>query len=426
VGNALYGMQGMSSDSAEVRAMLLALVPKVESCRAALGAQAVGNSLYGMQKMSSDSTEMRAMLLALAPKVESCREALGAQALGNALFGMQKMSSDSAEVRAILLALVPRVESCREALGAQELGNALYGMQGMSSDSAEVRAMLLALVPRVESCRAALGAQAVGNALYGMQGMSSDSAEVRAMLLALVPKVESCREALGAQELGNALYGMQGMLEEDEYLTLLDFLYDKTKSIAGNALSCEQLISFAQPLALTFPKLRTVSKDRYEKWENISSIINNEILECKNNFDAFFGPGNFRSAPEQRVYDIAQKSFEITFLSVSSNEHLFNLFESDIVLRVPIGDSLTCFQSNDRDLIINIEIDGIHHKQERRKRFCMLRDDYLKSRGVIIERIETSTLRRMKDREVKEWVQERVIIAQRNQVDCSVDNIVRI
>mmetsp|Transcript_25366 Transcript_25366/g.24267 ORF Transcript_25366/g.24267 Transcript_25366/m.24267 type:complete len:247 (-) Transcript_25366:238-978(-) len=246
------------------------------------------------------------------------------------------------------------------------------------------------------------------------------------MLSALVPKVESCQEALSAQELGNALYGMQGMMEEDGYLTLLDFLYEKTKSVVGNALSCEKLVSFAQPLTLILPKLRIVSEDRYQKWENISSIINNEILERKNNFDGFSGPGNFRSAPEQRVYDIAQKSFEISFLSVSSNEHLFNLFESDIVLRVPIGDSLTCFQSNDRDLIINIEIDGIHHKQERTKRFCMLRDEYLKSRGVIIERIETSTLRRMKDNKVKEWLQERVIIAQRNQVDCSVDNIVRI
>jgi hypothetical protein len=281
-----------------------------------------------MQGMSSDSSEVRAMLLALVPKVEGCREALGAQAVGNTLYGMQKMGSDSSEVRAMLLALVPRVESCREALRFQELGNALYGMQGMSSDSTEVRAMLLALVPKVESCREALGAQAVGNALYGMQNMSSDSTEVRAMLLALVPKVESCREALGAQELGNALYGMQGMREEGEYLTLLDFLYEKTKSVVGNALSCDQLVSFAQPLALILPKLRIVAKDRYEKWENISSIINNEILERKNNFDGFFGPGNFRSALEQRVYDIAQKSFE----SHPYQYHQMNIYS--IYLRV--------------------------------------------------------------------------------------------
>ena len=62
----------MSSDSAEVCAMLSALLPKVESCKEAFNAQNVGNALYGMKGMSSDSAEVCAMLSALVPKVESC------------------------------------------------------------------------------------------------------------------------------------------------------------------------------------------------------------------------------------------------------------------------------------------------------------------------------------------------------------------
>jgi hypothetical protein len=38
----------------------------------------------------------------------------------------------------------------------------------------------------------------------------------------------------------------------------------------------------------------------------------------------------------------------------------------------------------------------------------MLRDKYLRSQGVVIERIEVSVLRRMKDKELKEWLLERV------------------
>jgi hypothetical protein len=47
--------------------MLSALLPKVESYREPLDAQVVGNALYGMQEMSSDSVEVRAILSALLP-----------------------------------------------------------------------------------------------------------------------------------------------------------------------------------------------------------------------------------------------------------------------------------------------------------------------------------------------------------------------
>jgi hypothetical protein len=64
----------MSSDSAEVRAMLSALVSKVENCKELFSAQAVGNALYGMQRMSSDNNAVRDMLFALIPKIEGCKE----------------------------------------------------------------------------------------------------------------------------------------------------------------------------------------------------------------------------------------------------------------------------------------------------------------------------------------------------------------
>jgi outer membrane murein-binding lipoprotein Lpp len=74
--------------------------------------------------MSSDVREVKDVLAALAPKVESCREELDAQAVGNAVYGLQSMSSDVREVKDVLAALAPKVESCREELsGLQSAGS---------------------------------------------------------------------------------------------------------------------------------------------------------------------------------------------------------------------------------------------------------------------------------------------------------------
>jgi hypothetical protein len=65
----MNGLQKMSSDNVQVRLLLLALTPKIDSCKETFSSQAVATSLYGMNTMSSDSTEVRAMLKALVPKV---------------------------------------------------------------------------------------------------------------------------------------------------------------------------------------------------------------------------------------------------------------------------------------------------------------------------------------------------------------------
>jgi very-short-patch-repair endonuclease len=56
-------------------------------------------------------------------------------------------------------------------------------------------------------------------------------------------------------------------------------------------------------------------------------------------------------------------------------------------------------------VIVNIEVDGQHHLQERKKRFCMLRDKYLESQGVYIVRIDVPFLLKMKDDDsLRDWL----------------------
>jgi hypothetical protein len=101
---------------------------KVRSCKENLKSQEVGNALYGLKGMSSDCTEVCDLLSALTIKVSSCKEDLDAQAVGNALYGLQGMSSDCSEVRNMISALSLKVHSCKEDLSAQAVGNALCGM----------------------------------------------------------------------------------------------------------------------------------------------------------------------------------------------------------------------------------------------------------------------------------------------------------
>jgi hypothetical protein len=294
------------------------------------------------------------------------------------------------------------------------VGNALYGLQGMSSDSSEVRAIVSALALKVQGCRGELNGQNVGNALYGLQGMSSDSSEVLAIVSALASKVQGCREQLNGQEVGNALYGLQGIEISPTLESLLDFLYGQLDALAGSTsqfqlLSCAELISLSQNLVLILPNLREALKDGCKKWVKIMVVLYDELRLRKSKNDPLFNRGGFASKGGKRVYNAALELASPS-ISVLSNEYLFGLFKSDIVMTVT-RDPITLSPSQSKKVTINIEVDGIHHKQERKKRFCMLRDKNLKSQGVVIFRIGSSSLGKMTDKELERWLHERVDIA---------------
>jgi hypothetical protein len=154
-------------------------------------------------------------------------------------------------------------------------------------------------------------------------------------------------------------------------------------------------------MAMTLPILQEALKDDYFKWDKIKLLLVDELTRRKSSDNTFLQPGSSRSSAEKQVFNIARKTFENSSILVSSNEYLFNLFEGDIILKIPIING----PSPSHNVIINIEVDGSHHLRERKKRFCMLRDRYLKSQGVVIERIDVSVLQKMKnDDSLRDWL----------------------
>ena len=140
--------------------------------------------------------------------------------------------------------------------------------------------------------------------------------------------------------------------------------------------------------------------NRCKQWDDVNAIANRELI-LRRDDDPFFTPGKIRSTNEHRVHSVATTVFQNSRILMSFNGFLFGLFETDLVLKVPITDSSEFFY-------INIEMTGVYHKHQKRERFRMLRDKYLKSRGVVIERIDVLVLRQMEDVELMKWLLTRV------------------
>ena len=156
-----------------------------------------------------------------------------------------------------------------------------------------------------------------------------------------------------------------------------------------------------QSVALSLPALRNnLGQNDYSKWEAISKLLGSELSGRHSENQVSIG---FRSNVERRVHTVLARVFDKSNIALTSNEYLFNLFEADIILRV--------LSASGGSLVINIEVDGMHHLREKKKRFCALRDEYLKSRGVVVYRITTSALWDMSDEEIQSWALDKVASA---------------
>ena len=159
------------------------------------------------------------------------------------------------------------------------------------------------------------------------------------------------------------------------------------------------VLCLGQSVALSLPALQgSLEKDDYRKWEAVGMLLGTEL---SSRGGKSLTTKNFRSNAEKRVHTVLARAFDKSNVVLTSNEYLFDLFEADMVFRVPSATGMT-------SLVMNIEVNGIHHLREKKKRFCALRDEYLKSRGVVVIRIEVSALRDISDEELRSWILDRL------------------
>eukprot|EP01036_Dinobryon_divergens_P029292 gene29292-38364_t len=279
IANGLFGLQNMTSKHSSVRKLVRALATAVvQSSHPPLtspanisayvfNAQAVGNAFYGLQGMSNHYKSTRCILSALTQKVISMPtltqlkdwatvddSSLGAtmnagqyilsgQNIGNALWGFKSMDSKSVEVQSALSALSEKIRESTAMMDGQNFGNALYALHGMAPEMNDedkdddstrdgtptdaVRVVLSALAHKLVASNKTFSGLDVGMSLYGLRHMQHSSPEVRVILGALVHKIRhssaDAKIEMKLQELSMSIVGVLNAAPwiRDDFLSVL-------------------------------------------------------------------------------------------------------------------------------------------------------------------------------------------------------------
>ena len=392
VGNVLYSLQGMKSDQTQVLNLIAALAPKILACDQILSAQSVGTGVYGLQGLSSTCEEVRLLLSAVTVQVNKNVEPLCGILVGNAVYGLRNMSSEHAEVRELLVAITSRVRTCSENLESKSIASALYGLQSLTSDHVEVLHLLSALEEKVRTCIEPFNDQEIGTSFNGLQGMKGDHPEVLSLLLAIKKRIEI---PLSAWALGMTLYGIHGLLDAPEAQPLLHLILEDALKIKDSDIKTVIAVqSLGQAICYALPSLRhTMDEEKISQWEErldaMRKLFKGSDLKLLSRPGAQF--------VEKGAFRVIIDALKDTDIIATNRTYLDNFFECDIVLTIPATEDKEA-------IVVNIEIDGSNHAEQRKLRFTDLRDEYLRSKGIVVIRQDDIKAKTMWSGELKDWV----------------------
>ena len=421
IGNALLGLQSMTNNSQGRESLMLSLAKKIHESPSEMSSQAVNNSLLGLQGMRSECTGVRAIISALADKIKECRPELSSQALSNSFCSLQGMSSDCVEVQNLLSSLTFKAKHSVRNFDSQEMGNALYGLQRMRTDSVAVRDALSALLIKLKFRKEDMTGHAICDSFYGLQGMNSDCTEVKELLSALARQFQNCKDKLSSRDVSNALYGLQdlgGVIRKEDHILILSVLFENVnRIICGedsiipncNGLVFNNLIKLHEAITLIQSNLPTILKqNHYKSWEKINRFLADEITLRRRDGCNYYDQNNDDTDAEKKMNSMIGRKFNSSNISMKSNEFLFDLFKCDFLFKILVPDIVE--KEKIITLILNIEINDstrIIDKNSNKnydKNYCLRRDQYLRSRNIVVVRLESSFILSITVEELEEWM----------------------
>ena len=405
----LYALRNMNAEYPEGCMLLRALAENIRTSTTTvtLGGLEIANALFGLQGMSSHRPEVREMVLALTPHIENFKGQLLVNHQSCAIFGLQNMNSDSPEVLGLLKALLPCMTD-PVIFNGQNVGNMLFGLQGMRADSDEVKALITAIIPKIKSCNEYPSEQEVGNALFGFKSMSGDCEEVRQLLTVIAPLILGCPHSLTASSLGAALFGLRGCYQAPQIEPIMSFLYEhlanlRTMSNDFKKLTLRDALILAQNLCLALGPLQCSAQASGQRWAVMYSALMQEmkILQQGNEYEGTGSTGK----QEKVLLNIVRKMFKGSNIEILNDVFLMDLFQGDIVIKIPFAHDPTQF------VTLNIELDGPSHGRERKVFFVDARDKYLRGCGIIIARLDTYDMKKMTEEGIKDWIYDQTALA---------------
>jgi hypothetical protein len=186
--------------------------------------------------------------------------------------------------------------------------------------------------------------------------------------------------------------------------TILTSTASSQKHSTGSRIDTKDLVTLCQSFTFFISETSEFNDVKVSRdLEALNSLIVDELACRKRDGDVYYKSSGGQSKAEKRMQKIAMKVIQDRAIEVHSNVYLFDIFESDLILLIPRSDaSMNSSQSHAK--IINIEVGGIHHRNEKKIMFCRRKDKYLKLRGVHVSRIDVFSMSRMKDIELEIWI----------------------
>ena len=421
-----------NSDYTEVREQLSAVLLKEKQCIEPFKSKSLSSAVRSMKGMSSDRREVRSLAGSLAAKIRKNDEEWSSLSISMVLIGMQRMT-DCPETLELLSAIVVKIRNLKIEMESQQIGDCLYGLQDMTDKSTAIRNVLFALNIELRKCSGIFTPKSICDSLYGLQNMKANSGEVLSVLSILSEKIRIIPKALQFTviDVSNALYGLQGLYGEGnkiEFMTVLGVLCKRAQLIKehsdddgsgneeGEIITEKNQIEIIESetpsshlvflhqsiLFFVNEHSNTLDDKRILELKCVANDVIN-ILECRKKKNG----GNISLEKEvennsnlNKITEIASKIYgSIENASILQNGILCNTFDAASILLIP---------HNEKIITLNIEIDSVSNKKERKKLYRNRRDSYLTANGISIIRIHESKLDEMLGSDIEAWLKKNI------------------
>lgn len=442
--NIIAALPGANSDHAEVRELLSAMLLKAKPCTEAFQSKSLSRAVRGMKGMSSDRREVRSLIALLAAKIRKNDEEWSALSITMVFLGIQRMT-DCPEVLELLSAIVAKVRNLKVEMESQQIGDCLYGLQDLTDKSTAVRNVLFALNVELRKGKSVFTPKAVCDSLYGLQNMKPESGDLLDVFSILSQKMRMIPEELKftVLDISNALYGLQGLLGKDNelaFLSVLDVLCKRAQHVkeehsdgaasvdcavksdsqehsvgsekeisskntvsetVENETQMSDLISLHQSMLFFLNEHQNnLDEKRFTEIKCVIDDVTNILDRTKNGGDVILKKDIIKNDNIGKISEVASKLLgNIENANILQNEALFNAFDTCLLLLLP---------HNEKTITINIEIDSVSNKKEKKKLYRNRRDSYLTANGVSIIRIHESKIDGMLESDIETWLNKNI------------------
>ena len=188
ISSALMGLQMMSSDTAEVRSLLSALVIKIQSENHVFTAMELSYCVFGLQNMTTDSIEVQELLSVLTEKFDTCPYMFSCRDISMSAFGIRRMQSSCPVIRKLVLSIASKIDESADFMDASNVVLFMQAIRNMGSDVTEVVKLLDAFTRKLDVSTCLLNRREMHYAMQGLQKMNDSVLEVKALRSLLYSK----------------------------------------------------------------------------------------------------------------------------------------------------------------------------------------------------------------------------------------------